>query len=424
MKKIILIIFILTPFLLSAQTNSKDTINLFECYKALEENYPLIKQKGLYESSYLLNYSNHNKTLYPQIFLNGQASYQSDVTKIEIPLPGISIPVIANDMYKINIDVNQIIFDGGSASKLKDIEDVSYQINNQNIDVEINKIKEIINRYFFNIILLQENQNLLTIQKNELLSKLSKTEAAVKNNIAIQTNADILKAEVIRIEQQLSDIEYSVQAYCSSLGVLLNINLSPWSYYNLPEINTDTMKYQNNRPELKLFDLQMEKAELSKKLYSLKQVPKFYVFAQAGYGRPGLNMLNPDFNGWFIGGVRLSWNICDWGQTKNNKIIAGLQKEIIGIQKETFQKNIDVQLQKEYSDIEKFTAFINKDEELINLRESIVSTTSIQLDNGIITATEYTTELNLLSQARLNKLIHKLQLKMAIINLLYLSGNY
>lgn len=132
-----------------------------------------------------------------------------------------------------------------------------------------------------------------------------------------------------------------------------------------------------------LFDYQMEKLDASKKLTSSRMLPKISLFAQAGYGRPGLNMLDADFSPWAMGGVKISWNIWNWNLSLNERKILEVQKSIVLTQKETFDLNVKASLEKDYSEIRKYDELIAKDKELIALRQKIVNTLSVQLDNGL-----------------------------------------
>ena len=105
------------------------------------------------------------------------------------------------------------------------------------------------------------------------------------------------------------------------------------------------------------------------------------------------------------------------------KQIYEINKEIVKKQKETFDKNIKVTLNKHKSDIIKYEKLLKKDDEIISIREKIISVTESQLDNGTITSTTYLTETNNLNQARLLQRTHYLQLLQSKINYLTTKGN-
>jgi outer membrane protein TolC len=420
MKKLFLLLILLWPLWLWAQNT--DSLNLDDCQKQARENYPLLKQKNLLSDAADLRIRNFNKNWYPQLFLNAQATYQSDVTQISIPIPNLQMPEMDKDMYKITLDVNQTIYDGSATSWQKSIERLSLKADEQSVEVEMNKIRERINQIYFNILLFQENEKLILNMQDEIRSKLHKVEAAVKNEAMLQNNADILQAEILKTDQQLIEIRAGKEGAVKMLGEYLNKEIPVSTGFKTPATVAVITGGSNIRPEMQWYDLQIDKLEATKKLSTSKILPRLSFFGQAGYGRPGLNMLDSEFNDWYMAGLKLSWNIWNWNLSTNERKIVEVQKNILLTQKETFDKNVSVAVQKDLVDIQKYDELIAKDKDIVALREKIAENFSFQFDNGIVTATEYTTELNNTAQAKLNMQLHKIQQQMAVASYLFNSG--
>jgi outer membrane protein TolC len=208
------------------------------------------------------------------------------------------------------------------------------------------------------------------------------------------------------------------------LGDYLNITISDSVKLKLPDIVVALTSYDNIRPEIKAFELQEQKLDFSKSLLSCKLMPKFAAFGQLGYGRPGLNMLSNSFDAFYLVGAKVSWPLWDWNETKNEKNLLDLQKQIFESQKETFNQGIKILLEKYITDIAKYENLISSDNDIISLREKVVKTAESQLENGTITATEYLTELNNLSQAKVNLQSHKIELVKAQIDYLTTKGKF
>jgi outer membrane protein TolC len=422
MKKYVLIS--LMAFLsngLMAQT--VDSISLDACQRLARENYPLIRQSGLLKEASDLRLNNLNKNWYPQLYLNAQASYQTDVTQIQLSLPGIQMPEMNKDMYKVTLDVNQSLYDGSQTAAQKSIERATLKSDLQNTEVELNKLRERINQLYFSILLAQENEKLLLNIQDELKSKLKKAESAVRNDAMLQQQADVLQAELLKSDQQLIEVRNSKETSIRILARYTAQNYSSSVGFKTPAFLNVAAGLQNKRAEMSLFDAQIERLDATKKLTTARLLPRISLFAQAGYGRPGLNMLDPDFSPWGMGGVKISWNIWNWGLSGNERKVIDLQKNLLVTQKETFDLGVQTSMQRDFGDISKYNELIAKDKEIIALRTKIVSTLSVQLDNGLITATEYTTELNAVAAARLNMQLHLTQQYMAIYNYMYNSGN-
>lgn len=399
------------------------TLSLDSCYSKAIANYPLIKQKALQVAIYDLKIKNIKTNYYPQLNLNAQATYQSDVTTLPIKIPGMEIPSLANDQYKASLDISQTIYDGGASSVQKKIENISLQLDQENINLETYKVKLQINSIFFNILVLKENKALLLSMKEEIQSKLKKIEAGIKNGAILESNANQLKAEVIKIDQQITELDAGIKASLKMLGDYLNTELPDDTKLIAPEITSTAKGYDNNRIEKNVFKLQIEKLNTSKSFYKVKTSPKLSSFGQFGYGRPGLNMLSNEFNPYFLVGLKFNWNIWDWNQNSREKQILDLQSNLIKTQEETFNKNLTIVLVKNIADIDKYDELIAQDNQIIELRKKIVETAASQLENGIITATEYLTEMNASTQALLNLKTHQIQQVKARVDYLINKGN-
>ncbi len=420
MKKILLAGLI--AFSLPVFAQKTDTLNLLTCQQQAMENYPLIKQKDLLSSSEEMKIQNLNTSWFPQLTLNGQATYQSAVTQIPKINPLFSFPSMNKDQYKMTLDVNQTIWDGGLTSAQKKIEQSGLQADKLSVDVELAKIKERINLIFFNILLAQQNEKIVKNVQHDLQSKIKKIEAGIKDEVQLQSNADVLQAEYIKTEQQLIELANTKATAIKMLSAYLNRPLSTDEVFVIPETELPTAAYDNKRLEMELFDLQMNKLDVTKKLSTARIMPRFYAFGQGGYGRPGFNMLSNDFDFFYIFGAKLSWNISGFYQTGREKKIIDIQKNLLAVQKETFDKNLKISTEKDLGDITKYEQLIAKDAEIVKLRENITRSASVQLDNGVITATEYVTELDAGIQAKLNIELHKIQLQMAKLNYLNSLG--
>jgi outer membrane protein TolC len=422
MKIYILILFLLISGISFSQTG--DTLTLDFCQQKALENYPVIRQKDLLNTASEIKTSDYAKAFLPQLALNGQATYQSATTEIPISIPGLVIPSLPKDAYKVTFDVTQIIYDGGLVSAEKKLEAASLQADLQGVESELYKLKDKINTIYFAIITLQENKKLLKLLQDDVKNKLVKIESGVKNGVVLESNALVLKAEIIKVDQQISTIDYSIASGFKMLGDYMNINISDSAKLKTPEVSVVSTNYDNVRSEIKAFELQEQKFDISKDLLDCKLIPKVAAFGQLGYGRPGLNMLSNSFDAFYMVGAKVSWTLWDWNETKNNKKIIDIQKQVLESQKETFSQGIKIILEKYITDIAKNEDLIKSDNEIITLRESIVKTSSSQLENGIITATEYLTEMNNLSQAKVNLQTHMIELVKTKVDYLTLKGSF
>jgi outer membrane protein TolC len=439
MKKIILIMLIIIlpacPDLSVGFAYSQDKLTLEDCYKLAVEKYPLSKQKKLLVSINKLEQDNTSKNWLPKLDLNAQATYQSEVTKVnvtmpEIQIPGgntlqipeLDIPVPSKDQYKLTLDFSQMIYDGGITSANKKFTDVSNQANIQSVEVNLYKLKERINQVYFASLLLQENLNQINLMKQNITERIKVMESAVKNGVALQSNLDYLNAEMLKLEQKEIELETGRKTALASLSSLIMAPLDDETELEIPDVAINS-EQQISRPELKLFELQEKSIGASSDIVDSKRMPKIFGFGQFGYGRPALNMLSNDFNTFYFVGLKFTWNIWDWGLKKNNLESIILKEEIVKSNREVFDRNLKIVLDKELNEIKKYEDMILKDDEIINLKTKITKTSASKLDNGVINSSDYISDLNEEIQAKINRQSHKIQLIQAKINYKTLSGN-
>ena len=196
-------IFLTLTFPLLSFSQSNDTLYIENCYKLLYQNWPTLKNDTLYSQSSLYKTKNICSAFLPQIGINAQATYQSDVTSVTLPFPGIKIDSPSKDQYKATLDVNQLIFDAGLTNSRKKLETSNSLIDKQQIVIDINSKKEQLNSLFFNIMLLQETENLQLALQSKLKEKLTVLQSGVTNGIITESELFTLQAELLKIDQQI-----------------------------------------------------------------------------------------------------------------------------------------------------------------------------------------------------------------------------
>jgi len=420
LKKILLITAWISCYALASGQDRSVTLDY--CLSRAEANHPLFDQYDLLASSSALKIKNLNKNFLPEMNINGDAHYQSDVVEVPVIIPQFAPEPLDKDWYKISLDVSQMIYDGGLAKRNRDVEYIDNEINQQNVRIDLYRLKEKVIGVYFNIISLQESGELLNVTRQNLQSRLKEVESGVKNGVVLSSNAEILKAELLKLDQREIEIEAGISSGYKVLSILTGdtiVNGTALQWAN-PVIASYLPGHY--RPEFNLFSLQQQKAESMKMLSSSRLIPKLLAYGQAGYGRPGFNMLLNEFDDFYIIGAKLSWNFYNWNKTRNEKSILDLQKEIVASSSESFDQNLSVDLERKMTEIAKIEALIPKDEEIVNIRTGIVQTYASQLQNGVITATEYITELYAETEAKLNLKIHQVQLARAKYEYLATAG--
>ncbi len=428
--KATLIIISITLSHLALLGQSLDTLYLFDCYDYAKINHPVYKQKDFLTHSYQLKQKNLNTNWLPDLNFHAQATYQSDVPHIgdiEIPTaPGmptadINIPMPSKDQYKMVLEINQTIYDGGATKKSKILEEKYLTAEKQKVEVTLNQVKSTINDIYFSLMLLDKKTALINLSREVLNKRKSTIHSAIENGTMLPSNLDIIEAEILETSQNLNELRQQRKSLIHIMQKLTDTSIAENAIALTPDMPFNITN-EIQRPELVLFDLQKASLAASADLLNTKRLPKLFAFSQAGYGKPGLNMLDDEFNPYYIIGAGIKWNIWDWNTIKRKKETLNIQSSIIETEKAHFSRNTRIALEQQAEQIANYESLIQTDKEIIIRREKITRSVRSQLDNGVINATEFITELNKEKQAKIQYETHKIQLIKAKINYLTLNG--
>ena len=422
---ILLTLIIIWPSAIYAQK----ILTLKECYDRAMTANALAGEKAGYSDISKLRDENLVKGWLPTLDANGSLLYNSSVVDMRSVLGSLPIPDIAgaikplpHEQYKITVDINQVIYDGGAIKGARALEKADLSINEKQTETDLYKLRGQINGYFFNIILLARQKELLNNYLEIIKKRISSMQSAVNNGVIIKSDVDVLTSEKIKIEQQLTENEIRKTSFIKILSDLTGIEIDISTEFILPS-QTGGLSNELLRPELQLFDLRKEQLAAGMKVIESKRMPKAIGFATLGYGNPpGNNFFKNEFAPYYIVGASIKWNIFDWDKAKNDKQIVTFQQSIIENRKNDLTENLKRLLESKNAEISSLKALIETDSELISLRKRITVSAESQYQNGTITASDYLNELNSERQALINYEIHKINLAMARIEYLNISG--
>lgn len=397
----------LLPILAQAQT-----VTLDECQRLAQENYPLIKQYDLIRQTTGYSVSNISKGWLPQISAVAQASCQSDVMTLPDPLQamlgqqGYDVKGLRKDQYRIGIDLNQTVYDGGLISGQKNVARLEGEVQAAQTTTDLYAIRQRVNDIYFGILLLDEK-----IQLNEdlqilLQSNLDKLQSMLSNGIAMQSDVNTVMAEKLKAKQQATELASSRKSLLDMLAVFIGKSITNLT---IPQdVMVQTM--ENNRPELRLFDKQIELANAQESLLNARLLPKLSVFAQGYYGYPGYDMFDAMFNrDWKLNGmvgVRLSWNIGALYTRKNDRAKLKTHCELVESARETFLFNNHLTEIQQTDGIAKYRQMIKDDQEIVALRSDVRKSAESRLEHGIIDTDNLLQEITRENQSRIDLSTH------------------
>lgn len=397
------------------------SLTLLESHAQAVENYPAVKQRGLIASSAEFSIERANTAYLPQLNINGQATYQSAVTQIPLEIPGIDIPGISHDQYKLYGEVNQSIYDGGHTRLQKRAIAANARVEEHALEVELYKVKERINQLFFGILLLDAQ-----ITQNELLKKdiragLEKTIAAIANGTALKSSRSLLEAELLKAGQRSVELHTTRKAYVEMLGLFINQTLDDHITLERPAFISPSQGIK--RPELDWYAQQQNSIDVENSLLTAKNLPKLSLFLQGGLGRPALNMLSNEFEAYYYGGVRLNIPLSGFYTLQKERAQLDIKRKAIDVQRETFLFNTGLSFRQQHTESTKYENLLQTDDEIIALRAAVKDASLAQLENGVINTADYLREIHAEDRARLDKILHEIQLLMVQYNLQNITGN-
>jgi len=426
-KKMKRILFIIITAAACFNATAQSLMTLKDCYELALVNNALAGEKQAYSNISRLKDENIFKGWMPVIDASANAVYNSSVVDFSAAtaaIPGMAsaFSPMPRDQYKITLDINQTFYDGGAIKNARAMEQAELKLNEKQTEIDEYKIKGEINSYYFNIILLNRQKEILDNYLKLIEKKMAAMTSAISNGVRLSHDLDVLKSEKISIEQQIAENVLRKKALMKIMSDMTGTEINDFTRFAVPTpeygLNEELM-----RPELQMFDLKKEQLDAAIKMTQTKRMPKAFGFATVGYGYPpGQNFFANSFDAYYVLGAGIKWNIFDWDKTKNEKQVINIQREIIENRKTDMTNNLKRALDAKMSEINSLTEMIKSDAELLELKKRISQTAESQYDNGIITAAEYMTELNAEKNVAINSDIRKLKLALACVEYMNISG--
>ena len=416
--------FLLTVFgfwTIQAQT-------LDECQQAAERNYPLIKRMDLIRQTTDLNVGNIKKGWLPQVSVMAQSTYQSDVTAFPDQMQalykqmGISMEGLRKDQYRVGIDVQQLVFDGGAIRNQKEMTRLQGVVESAQNEVSMYSVRQRVNEMYFALLLLDE-QILLNKDLQALLNGNEKKLASLyKKGTAAEVDYLNVKAERLNVEQQMTSLQSQRQTVARMLSVFCGIEVK-----KLVKPEVVGTSAENNRPELRLIDSQIRLANAQEKALHSALLPRLGVFASGFYGYPGYNMFEDMMHRkWSLNGMvgaRLTWNIGAFYTHKSDKAKLKLMRQSAENSREVFLFNNNLEQIRQDENISRYRKLMAEDEEIISIRSSIRKAAESKLAHGIIDVNDLVREINAENATRVQRSVHEIEMLKEIYNQKYTKNN-
>ncbi|WP_027450411.1 TolC family protein [Xylanibacter brevis] len=431
MKKLVLSLTML-PMLAQGQT-------LDDCQQAAEKNYPLIQQYGLIEKTTQLTVANIQKGWLPQVSAQAQATYQSDVTawpsemKAMMSGMGIDMRGLTKDQYRVGIDVQQTIYDGGVIGSQKRIAREQGKVQAAQNEVNIYNVRKRVNEMYFGLLLIDEQIKLNTDLQTLLAGNERKLELMTKRGTAAESDLQSVKAERLNAVQKGTELVSQKQMLQRMLSTFCGIEINN---IQKPQVKADGgglmsegrgLMAENHRPELKVLDAQISVLNAQEKALNAALMPKVGVFAQGFYGYPGLNMFEDMMrHKWSLNGLvgaRVTWTIGALYTRKNDKAKLQLQRDMTESSREVFLFNNNLEQIQQHENIARYQKLMAHDGEIISLRQAVRKAAESKLAHGIIDVNDLVREINQENAACVQQSVHEIEMLKEIYDNKYTTNN-
>ena len=419
--KVLILSLIASASVAQAQT-------LDECQRAAEKHYPIIKRYDLIAKTTDLTVKNIQKGWLPQVTAAAQATYQSAVAAWPDHLQsmfqqvGLKMKGLRKDQYKLSIDVQQPIYDGGAISGQRKIANQEGKVQEAENEVNLYQVRRRVNELYFSLLLLNEQIKLNDDVKALLQSSEQKLSAMVKGGTAATSDYENVRAERLSAEQANESLKAQKEMLSRILSIFCGIEIT---HLQKPQALDATVS-ANTRPEMRLFDNQLRLSEVQEKALDARLKPHLGLFAQGFYGYPGLNMFEDMMNRkWSLNGIvgiKLSWNVSAFYTHKNDKARLSAQREIIENAREVFLFNNKLEEIQQNENINRYQTMMKSDDEIIVLRTNVRKAAESKLTHGIIDVISLLREINNENAAKAQQAIHEIDMLKEMYNLKFTNN--
>ncbi len=422
-------IFAVAMLLLSLTvTWSQTSVTLWQCYDSAAVATPLSGEQVLLTEMSSLRDRNLASAYLPALDLNGSFVYNSDILDIaeiygQLPVPPGVIPVIPHEQYRTSFDVSQVIWDGGVTRSARAVEQVVRELNMQQNEADIYRLREQVNNYYFSILIVDCQMEVTGFLISDIDGRIAEAASGVANGVVAPVTVDVLRAEKIKAGQQLTELTHRRESLVRALEQITGMTGLHDASFHLPEITISGDETIDN-PDIRLLNVRSRQLEVLKDFLKSQRMPKAFGFAQAAYGNPpGNNFFSETADFYYSAGAGIKWNIVDWNKNSNERQSLSIQQQLIDIRRLSTEESLQRLLTVKMAEITGLLEAAEQDDELISIRRKIAGVAASQLENGTITASQYLTELNSEKQAVISAAIRQIGISRARVDYIYITGN-
>ena len=397
--------------------NAQTTLD--ECISLAFENYPQVQEMSLIEKTKDLDLKNAAFAWIPQLNVSGKATWQSQVVEMPFDMPGMEFN-IPHDQYGLTADLTQQIWDGGASHSKKELAEAGAEVKKGQLETSLWSLRSRVENIYLGIILIDKQMALNDLLRESLERSRSEVKSLVEKGVALSTDMDQLSVNILSCLQQRASLEADRNSYVRILSLMTGKDMQGVELV----APTEALSYMeegepdfSGRPEMSLYSAQLKQNDLQLRQLNTLISPKLNLTFQAGYGRPGMNMLSGDFSGYCVAGLKLQWNIGALYTRSNDIHKLKAEARRIELTRKSFLMNSSIEAEQNNNAILKAREVLERDTEIIELRQKISHSSEKQYQEGTIKMNDYLSMLDEEYKARANESLHEIQLMMAVYDM-------
>ena len=392
---------------------------LDECIGWAYDNYPQIKEMSLIEMTKGIDLKNAAYAWLPHLNISGKATWQSEVVEIPMDIPGMDIN-IPHDQYGLTAEFTQQIWDGGTSRSQKELAEAGAEVKKTQLETNLWSIRSRVQNVFLGIILIDKQLELNRLLRESLERSSEEVKSRMEAGVALPSDLDQVSVNILSCLQQRASLDADRKSYVKILGLLTGRDMTDVEL----AVPQDAVNYVDDgardfetRPEMAFYAAQLKQNEFQRRQLNTLISPKLNLSLQGGYGRPGMNMLSGDFSGYFVAGLKLQWNIGALYTRGLDKRRVNADAQKIDLTRKSFILNSSVEAEQKNNAILKARDVLEKDSEIIGLRQRIRASGENQYREGTIKMNDYLSMLDEEYKAKANESMHEVQLMMAVYDM-------
>lgn len=392
---------------------------LDECIGWAYDNYPQIKEMSLIEMTKGIDLKNAAYAWLPHLNISGKATWQSEVVEMPMDIPGMDIN-IPHDQYGLTAEFTQQIWDGGTSRRQKELAEAGAEVKKTQLETNLWPIRSRVQNVFLGIILIDKQLELNSLLRESLERSSEEVKSRMEAGVALPSDLDQVSVNILSCLQQRASLDADRKSYVKILGLLTGRDMTDVEL----AVPKDAVNYVDDgardfetRPEMAFYAAQLKQNEFQRRQLNTLISPKLNLSLQGGYGRPGMNMLSGDFSGYFVAGLKLQWNIGALYTRGLDKCKVNADAQKIDLTRKSFILNSSVEAEQKNNAILKARDVLEKDSEIIALRQRIRASGENQYREGTIKMNDYLSMLDEEYKAKANESMHEVQLMMAVYDM-------